>query len=298
MSEMLQALAAAKYWRAWEVLDQLAPQRLVSSCERILRAALYAGDPGGATYLYFQEKEKQRTEAEARQRFAQLKFGLSFDEKAISQSLELLRLINDMYNATQRFDRFADVNNCLVETMTRISQEGSPIALLDGATHEREQLSKAITHVLACIKRKQQERGEKPYTPYSLVSKFLHFARPDSFVIVDAHAATSIAIWRFFAFECEKRGGCTEAKRFSWETTCKDKTGKGYEHVLEFYQLVWKHASAALRKEAEVVTLEIQNNLIRRQPNAEQARFTVLDLINKLLWQANGNPIFLGLATP
>lgn len=40
------------------------------------------------------------------------------------------------------------------------------------------------------------------------------------------------------------------------------------------------------------------NQHIRTQHDKQQVRFTAIDLIDKFLWKANGNPIVLGLPDP
>jgi hypothetical protein len=119
---------------------------------------------------------------------------------------------------------------------------------------------------------------------------------PESFAIADDQAAVSIATWRYFAFACENPN-CKDGERFNRKSTYDEKDGKGYKYILEFYQLVWLHATKDLRQQAEAVTSQLQA-LLRKHPNANQARITVLDLVDKLLWQANGNPFLLGVVTP
>ncbi len=75
-----------------------------------------------------------------------------------------------------------------------------------------------------------------------LSSKFLHFLLPDTFAIFDDQAATSIAMWRYFAFRCEAEAGASDSKQFSWDSIARDKSGSGYRGVLDFYHVVWSCA--------------------------------------------------------
>ena len=84
---------------------------------------------------------------------------------------------------------------------------------------------------------------------------------------------------------------------FSKESIAKDKSGSGYRGILDFYRVVWSHSSNELRDEA-CGTASLFQAHIQERYDAKRARFTVLDLVDKLLWKGNGNPVVLGLAMP
>ena len=265
-------------------------ERLARSCEMLLRAAVRAAQDGGSTYQYF-EKEGS-WEASMRQNFAQLEVGERFDGLAVAErSEDVLRKLNSDYNTRHKVTHLPDVNRCLIATITAFLQtDGNTISLIDSCEWQRDEIHGALVNSLACAKR----TGSRPY---SLVSKFLHFAMPDTFAVFDDQAATSIAMWRFFAFACETPDIAEKSNQFSWRRIAEDKGGSGYKFMLEFYRIIWKSASSDLQNEAMTAALQIET-IIRERHTAGRARVTVLDLINKLLWRASGNPIVLGLAEP
>lgn len=116
---------------------------------------------------------------------------------------------------------------------------------------------------------------------YSLLTKLLYFTYPESFPIYDANVALSIQEWSYFAFRDEDNW-----KKFSSDKI-KDKAGAGYQSIVEFYQLFWQHASAEKRLLLQQVSDELTATV--------GAPVSKLDLLDKLLWDANGNPVKLGL---
>jgi len=123
----------------------------------------------------------------------------------------------------------------------------------------------------------------------------LHFIFPKSFVIYDSQAATSIAMWRNFAYECEDDTVAAETSRFSLKALLED--GDRYKSFIEFYRILWSSVPEELRVETNRVAAELEEHLRTRHDN-KQVQFTAIDLIDKVLWKANGNPIVLGLAEP
>jgi hypothetical protein len=119
--------------------------------------------------------------------------------------------------------------------------------------------------------------------PYSLLTKTLHFLFPDTFPIFDSQAAKSLWMWNLFAGQDVLRvddiasGG-----------------GVGYSELMGVYRLVWWSADNELRNAARGAAKGLQQLLNQNGT----ARVTVLDLIDKLLWHADGNPLMLGLAQP
>jgi hypothetical protein len=104
-------------------------------------------------------------------------------------------------------------------------------------------------------------------------------------------------MWRYFAFECEVDAKVRESEHFARRSIADDKSGSGYRGVLDFYRLVWSRSSNELRDEACSTASKFQTQIQKRYGTL-RAKFTVLDLVDKLLWRGAGNPVVLGLATP
>lgn len=124
---------------------------------------------------------------------------------------------------------------------------------------------------------------------YSLLTKYLHFCFPDAWVIYDEQATASIEMWSFFAFY--NRGT-------TWESFTQRKTtpssGAGYGGVTAFYRRLWAAATAGNQALLTGQAARIQNDL-QAWSGSPNARVTVLDLVDKLLWKAGGDPRKLGL---
>ena len=134
-------------------------------------------------------------------------------------------------------------------------------------------------------------RGQKIRRDYSLVTKFLHFLFPNTVVIYDSQAAASIAVWRYFAFASEYSqagadGEAPNADHYRYSTLA-DPSGSGYEYVCAFYRRFWASATEQERADLQRVSSELANTV--------RHSVTVTDLLDKLLWKANGNAVHLGL---
>lgn len=130
--------------------------------------------------------------------------------------------------------------------------------------------------------------GARPYTPYVLLTKFLHFAFPSTFAICDAQAAASIQMWSYLAY-CSD----LEERKDYLGKDLVNVTGKGYAAILNFYRLFWNAASSGERAELEQLAAGISARLGVKGPGS--GTVTTLSLLDKLLWLANGDPRLLGL---
>lgn len=232
-----------------------------------------------------------------REGFAKIPTGARFRaDVAPEATLSLLDEVNRRYNTHHDRDLLPGTNDCFREVIEEHLQRRSTSPhLLECAAEDRKDLHRTICDAVK-LARADSTWKKVPKRPYSLATKFFHFLFPDTFAIVDEQAASSIASWRFFAFECEVPAKANERVEFSFQKLA-DKSASGYLGVLEFYSLVWDAASTELRDEALRVTRDVEQ-FLRRSPETGRARFTVLDLIDKLLWKASGNPIVLGIAQP
>ncbi|MCC6442591.1 MAG: hypothetical protein IT210_03925 [Armatimonadetes bacterium] len=118
--------------------------------------------------------------------------------------------------------------------------------------------------------------------PYSLLTKWLHFCFPKSFVIFDAQAAASIQSWCYFTFPLSTPAW----SRFTIGATSRGASG-GYHGFLDFYRFLWWHAGEeqriGLTKAAQALSQVI------KAPIHESG------LIDLHIWYASGDPRKLGL---
>lgn len=138
------------------------------------------------------------------------------------------------------------------------------------------------------LERIPRRQDARPYTPYVLLTKFLHFAFPATFAICDAQAAMSIQMWSYLHFA--ERG--PEWRLFSFGSLI-NVLGTGYRGVISFYRLFWQMASIEQRGELRRRAEEINESL--GLANVSGGSVTPVDLLDKLLWEANGDPMKLGL---
>jgi hypothetical protein len=265
--------------------------RVTTASELVLRAAIQSAQPGGPTFEYFERQGSM--EATLRQRFAEHVVGEDFDDVTGSEeSAKLLRHLNRVYGTRHDVKHLPAVYRFLMGAITGFRRDHpTNAALLDSSDSVRDDVHCVLASSIARIK----ETGSNQ--PYSLASKFCRFLLPDTFPIFDDQAAASIAMWRYFAFECEVEAKTRESEHFTRRSIANDKSGSGYRGVLDFYRLVWSTSSNELREKACGTASNFQTQ-IRERYDTPQAKFTVLDLMDKLLWKGAGNPVVLGLATP
>ena len=134
-----------------------------------------------------------------RQMFAEHEVAEDFDHARVSEAApDVLRHLNRFYGTRHDLKRLPDVYRFLMEAVTVFSrQHRTNMALLDSPDSVRDVIHRALVTSIARIKKTGSSQ------PYSLASKFCHFLLPETFTIFDDQAPTSIAMWRYFAFECE-----------------------------------------------------------------------------------------------
>jgi len=152
-----------------------------------------------------------------------------------------------------------------------------PVALWGCSEGDVKTLAEFVPEALDAIR----EAGV-PGRPYSFVTKLLHFCFPESFPICDSRAASSIQMWSYAAYP----DGGQDRERFEWGRLA-DPSGDGYDGVVEFYRRFWDAASAGQRSELAERSKEMERII--------GARVGILDLLDKLLWDAKGDPLPLGL---
>lgn len=241
---------------------------------RIVAKAILAEE---ARQYFIKHKE---WEGRMRTAFGNLQSALRHDWRgAIGPAVRCLRDLDRNYQtqaARQRcdFDMFATIiirvireHDWIQEAPGRIFEE--PPARVSDAVFG------AIPEILDAMKQAGQHRH------HSLLTKFLHFTYPDTFPIYDSRAAKSIQEWsRREHLEPQVR------RQFSF-SRLSNTSGTGYAHLVNFYNLFWEVASSEERQRLDGVASEFTHTV--------GAIVSKLDVVDKLLWGADGNPVKLGL---
>ena len=238
---------------------------------RIVEAVIKESAPGGRSYDYLQ----RQADWEGQMRTA-------FAEMVASNDLELaeerLRYLNGKYMTRYPLEHIPLTAGCIWnELRSRRWDVEKPPYLFGCSEEQKGKLSGLVPVILAAIAKADAPR------PYSLTTKYLHFCFPESFPICDNQAAESIQMWGYMAFD--HRG--EEWQQFSWSRLV-DTSGSGYRGVLEFYRRFWQAASDEQRSQL--------TEHARHLSDVVGGNVSTLDLIDKLLWMASGDPLPLGLA--
>lgn len=252
----------------------------------IVRSAIDAANPGGSTADYFEEYGGG--EARMRHRFAELRVALGHDSTAGAEdAINLFTELNRSYATRYKKSDLPPVCRCLIECVTEAGWWTHDAPSLLGSSEEE---AASIARVVSAILLSTQDAGAN--RPYSLVTKFLHFCFPETVAIYDSQAAASIWMWSLFAFDDDAEQAAVKPFRVN---RTSDTSGSGYRGILDFYRFGWGAIPDADRSAAQAAAESLQTTLQRA---AERTVVSVLDLLDKLLWGANGNPIRLGLASP
>ncbi len=129
--------------------------------------------------------------------------------------------------------------------------------------------------------------------PYSLTSKFLHFCLPQTYAIYDQQAVSSVQTWSRHAFDKTSPADKRQSQffRFNW---LSDTSATGYRWILAFYRFLWACSTSDEQVHLKQAAKALQEEL-SRQSDQDTAQVSVLDVIDKLLWLADGDPARLGL---
>ncbi|MGI6294474.1 MAG: hypothetical protein ACOX3G_00110 [Armatimonadota bacterium] len=120
--------------------------------------------------------------------------------------------------------------------------------------------------------------------PYSLLTKWMHFCFPDSFVIYDWQVALSVQTWSYFTFALED----SSSEHFAANNIAQ-LDGSGYRNLLDFYRFCWESAASQQRDALQAVAKDLGA--------AISSHVSIIDVIDKALWKANGDPRKMGLLT-
>ena len=240
--------------------------------ERIVRTAIAECSPKGSTFRYFASNP---WEASMRQEFAAyVRVQTELKMVAVDEGVKLLRLLNAKYSARYPVAALPRV----YESATRILHEhgwwgdqAPNLFLADNK--EVQEIVKVFTEILALV-------AQHPVPqPYSLLTKWLHFCLPDTFVICDSQAVNSI---QASSDLLHKHFGPRSLPRRQFRViSIYEKGGKGYEGALNFYRLCGEAADkagmlAGLQEAAQRLEA-IQHQI----PGCRNTRISVLDVLDK-----------------
>jgi hypothetical protein len=253
-----------------------------------LRRAKSAAEYGVVRSYFIEQMD---WEAAMRQQFHNLAQRLQGREDCQPDALAALNQLNRRYKTRFKSSSLPILRDELLAMLWSSDWLlAAPPQLLECPEDHSQALSAVISNVL------QRTRLGGANRPYSLVTKFLHFCFPATFTIYDSQAAKSIHMWAIFAFDEDDAAQNADAGRFD-EVALGDTGGHGYLNVLSFYRTIWDAGTpddkSALNSQAAQM-----EELLRGQGGESPVRVTTIDLIDKLLWRANGNPFRLGLAAP
>lgn len=222
-------------------------------------------------------------EGPLRQRFRQMRDNLRKDncsDAIRKEAVEAFRSLNYNYR-TRAPLRTAGlfIGTLLGELKEQKWLESDPPALLADTVHSAsaDLISAVVPAILTDFKAKGGRHD------YSLLTKFLHFTYPETFPIYDAQVARSVQEWAYFSF---REGEERKWKEFS-VGTIGNLDGSGYRHLVEFYRQFW----AAACPDDQVQLRKIANEM----EDIVGGKVSVLDVLDKHLWIANGNAVILGL---
>lgn len=257
------------------------------AASHLLLRRVVADTENGSIREYFAKEASW--EARLRQQFSDLASRLRERRECGEAAKAALRELNRWYRTRFKSEHLGLLQESLLNALGQSEWPLiAPPSLLECDDEGIHQLANTVENLL------RDTHAAGANRPYSLVSKFLHFCFPNTFAIYDRQAGQSIRMWAFFAFDEAVQEEKKAASRFD-DADLADTTGHGYFDILRFYRNVWAASHSNDRGLLELKALEIQERM-RSGVATRDARVTTIDLIDKLLWKANGNPIRLGLA--
>jgi hypothetical protein len=253
----------------------------------IIKAAINATLPGGMTADYFQNEGSW--EGPLRHDFVTLRELMTSDpEGGRGLALRLYKKVNDRYHATRRppdFPLVYDVMKSAIDSRGWWAAE--PPKLFDLPNDQLGTIGYFVPAILSELKSQEHD-----YT-YSLITKLLHFHFPHTFAIYDFNVANSLETW-----SVEEQGGPGKANPALLEYRIDILTvssGESYGSILKFHRRCWAFARTTKTADSLIDAAQRMERMLRKQSVSEAARVTPLDVIDKLLWRANGDPVKLGL---
>jgi hypothetical protein len=253
-----------------------------ATTQTLAAAVLRESMPGGAIGKHFVEQKswEEQTRRRCRTLVGTLDLGRWPDE-----AKDLLHAINGYYHVhfpNRHLSFVAESIHSAVAAQNWWATALPMVLDLSLADAEADAISRVVADSVNNAYAKIVETHDTVRRhPYSLVTKFLHFCFPSTVPIYDRQVAVGIQMWSTSTY-----GQPEERQRFDVKhTTVTD--ASGYRGIIDFYRLVWEGAlpvqRAALSQYAARLSCDVGVPL------------TVVDLIDNLLWWANGDARRLGL---
>ena len=249
---------------------------------RVIQAAIAAAQPQQFVAEYFAGPDGE-WEAEMRQGFAELRRRLANPTASLARlHLEMLMMVNAKYRTRFPSEQLSAASQAILKVIKGRNWPGrTPPTLLVDTSAAGLEVTETVRRAIRAVHSACEKR------PYSLTTKFLHFCYPDTFPIYDSRAAASVECWSYFAF-----GNSNPPHFRRWAMMETD--GGGYKAIVSFYQSVWRSCPQGQQRKARKSVSDLEKRLSARFHKAD-AEISVLDLIDKLIWKADGNPFKLGL---
>jgi hypothetical protein len=255
--------------------------------EQVVRAAISECLPGGSTYQYF---ALNPWEASMRQEFAV--FVQAQNEAQVvtaDEGTKLLRLLNARYTTRYPVAGLPIVYESAVSVLHEYGWWNGQSPILFQATDDQvQQIVNVLVEILARIAKTPIPQ------PYSLLTKWLHFCLPDTFVICDSQAVKSIQASSDISHN--QLGPRSPTRRQFRAISIYETGGRGYIGILNFYRLCGEAADRAGLMSELFTSSQRLEQMQHQMPNCLNTRISVLDVLDKHLWQANGNVQNLGIA--
>jgi len=196
---------------------------------------------------------------------------------AATRAEEMLRYLNGKYSTRYNLESIPFATLTILDVIEGHGWwNAAPPSILDCPDENAQSICNVVETILNQIEADGHKR------PYSLLTKYLHFCFPQSFPIFDAQSAASIQMWSYVAFQA--RGPEWSPFKF---VNISHSSGSGYPGLVQFYRYLWGQATQADRQRLHMYSLELGKSL--------GGGISVLDLFDKLLWRASGDPLYLGL---
>lgn len=228
----------------------------------------------GQTRTYLLSAAK--SEKAMRDGFSELK---TAEADGVIHVYNTLRSVNGLYRTRYSSTKLQKVAEIVFDSVkSRGWWYHDPPHLLQCSEPEAEQIAAFISHTL------EQISGSGLHHPYSLLTKWAHFCFPNSFVIYDWQAASSVQTWSYFTFPL----GNNQSADFAAAQIARP-DGAGYRGLTSFYRICWQSASDEQRDALRAVAQDLSK--------AIDSHVSIIDLLDKALWNANGDPRKMGLLT-
>ena len=199
--------------------------------------------------------------------------------------IERLRILNNMYNCRFPVVYIPEVIKVIIEHIKQLKRLTNDSDVLICNDNDLLLYFSNIPTMLETIRNISIDNvPRKAPRPYSLLTKYLHFCFPNTYPIYDKQAALSIQMWSYMAFENRTING-EWANYQVWEIA--DTTGDGYFAIIDFYRNIWNLANDEQKNKLKL-NAEFNSKIAN-------GKVSVLDLIDKVLWRASGDPLLLGL---